>query len=375
MASQRARAVFSWRCFWKKLGLPGSNSVPMAALLFVLAIVAFAKDAAGVEVVRPKVVRVLPHDAAAFTQGLLWFEGYLFESTGQYGRSTLRRVELETGRVAQQVALGSTQFGEGLARVERHLFQLTWRSGVAHRYELDSFERVASFRYDTEGWGLCFDGDRLVMSDGSSRLYLRDVNSFEVLDTVEVQRDGAAVTRLNELECVANRVYANVWQTDRIVVIDPNSGQVEMEVDASGLLTEQEALRADVLNGIAHHPPTGRFYLTGKYWPKVFEVELPAPGGRALPAGAESPGPVSNPVSGGGAGPAATGASSLADEGSSALRVRRGASSCACSSFGSGSPGIPAVPFASGLAWVLLFQRRRRLRLAVRGGGGSPCLN
>ncbi len=366
MASWRASAAYAWECPQQRAWFTGSGRFATATLLFVLALLVSATEAAGVEVVRPRVVRALPHDTAAFTQGLLWFEGHLFESTGQYGRSTLRRVELETGRVVQQVSLGSTQFGEGLARVDRQLLQLTWRSGVAYRYDLDSFEQVATFRYETEGWGLCFDGDRLVMSDGSSQLYFRDADSFEVLDTVAVKKDGVPVARLNELECVANRVYANVWQTDRIVVIEPVSGQVEMEIDASGLLTEQEALRADVLNGIAHHPGTGRFYLTGKLWPKVFEVELPTPVGQVSPVAVESRGSAADPAPAAGAGPAATGENSLADEGARALRVRQGASSCACSSFASSSPKrLPAVVLASGLG--VLFWRRRRLRLAAWG--------
>lgn len=315
--------------------------------VLVLLAVAFPREAAGVEVVRPKVVRTLPHDTTAFTQGLLWFEGYFFESTGQYGRSTLRRVEPETGRVVQRISLNSTQFGEGLARIERQLLQLTWRSGVAYRYDLDTFEQVATYRYDTEGWGVCFDGDRLVMTDGSSRLFLRDASSFALRGTVEVSRDGVAVARLNELECVDGWVYANVWQTDRIVVIDPSSGRVGMEVDASGLLTAQEARRADVLNGIAHHPETGRFYVTGKNWPKVFEVELPRPPADDAPARAVLGARAASSVEG-------------ADESSSAMRVRRGTSTCACGSFGYGAAGNWACSaFSSALAAMLWWRRRR----------------
>ena len=228
----------------------------------------------GVVSVQPEVVRVLPHDSEAFTQGLLLNEGWFFESTGLRGRSSLRRVDPADGTVAQSRRLADDEFGEGLALVGQRLVQLTWQEHVAHVYDVSTFEEVRSFEYTTEGWGLCFDGERVVMSDGSDNLYFRDPDSFELLQSVAVTRDGEPVRRLNELECVSGLVYANVWTTDTIVAIDANTGQVVAEVDAAGLLTPAEALGADVLNGIAYDPASGHFFLTGKLWPKVFEVKL-----------------------------------------------------------------------------------------------------
>jgi glutaminyl-peptide cyclotransferase len=224
-------------------------------------------------VVRPEVVRTLPHDPQAFTQGLVYRDGRFLESTGLRGRSSLRRVVPETGAVEHRVELSSDRFGEGLAVVGSELIQLTWQNGVALRYDLD-FGRIGTFDYQGEGWGLCYDGARLVMSDGSSKLSFRDPKSFAVVGSIEVTHDGAPVRNLNELECVGSLVYANVWQTDTIVRIEPKSGRVLTSIDASGLLSAPEAARADVLNGIAFDPSTGHFFITGKLWPKLFEVRF-----------------------------------------------------------------------------------------------------
>jgi glutaminyl-peptide cyclotransferase len=223
----------------------------------------------------PRVVATRPHDATAFTQGLLLHEGFLFESTGLYGRSSLRRVDRATGAVLQSASLAMDEFGEGLARVGNRLIQLTYRNGVAHVYDLTSFEALQTHSYQGEGWGLCHDGERLIMTDGSDRLTFRDPSSFEIIGSVPVEEDGVPQSRLNELECVGGEVYANVWQTNRLLRIDPETGKVLTEFDASGLLTSEEAAAADVLNGIAYDADTGRFLLTGKLWPKLFEVELP----------------------------------------------------------------------------------------------------
>lgn len=227
---------------------------------------------------RPSVLNRYPHDAVAFTQGLLVFDGDFFESTGRYGESTLRRVEIESGNVVQSIALDDSEFGEGLARVDDRLIQLTWQEGVAHAYSIDGFEVEQSFSYGGEGWGLCFDGEVLVMSDGSSELFFRDPTTFEQLGAVEVTRDGEPVYRLNELECVGGQVYANVWQTDQILYIDKTSGNVLGTFDASGLLSADEAADADVLNGIAYDPERRHFFITGKLWPWMFEVQFEAEG-------------------------------------------------------------------------------------------------
>ena len=227
------------------------------------------------EALRVEVVRRHPNDTDAFTQGLLWHDGELYESTGLEGRSTLRRTSVE-GEVRQRVDVPGDFFAEGLARVGDRLFQLTWQSGKAFVYDRETFEKVAEHDYEGEGWGLCFDGEHLVMSDGSDRLAFRDPESFEVVREVRVTRIGRPLRRLNELECVDGAVYANVWQSDDIVRIDPATGAVTATIDASGLLTRAERRRTDVLNGIAWLPDRERFLITGKLWPWAFEVELVA---------------------------------------------------------------------------------------------------
>jgi glutaminyl-peptide cyclotransferase len=215
------------------------------------------------------------------------YDGDFFESTGQYGESTLRRVDIETGRVTASVVLASTEFGEGLARVGDRLIQLTWQEHVAYVYSIDRLSVEQSFSYEGEGWGLCFDGERLVMSDGTSELFFRNPETFALLDEVTVTRDGEPVPSLNELECVSGQVYANVWLSDEILRIDPSTGAVLAVIDASGLLTNEEAEDANVLNGIAYDPERRHFFITGKYWPWVFEVEIDEPeeGRSKLPSG------------------------------------------------------------------------------------------
>lgn len=230
--------------------------------------------ASEIEALRVRVLAKYPHSREAFTQGLLWHEGAMYESTGRYGKSELRKVRLEDGQVLAQRALDSSFFGEGLALVDDRLIQLTWRSGVALVSDVESLQQEGTLRYPGEGWGLCFDGQALVMSDGSSILELRDPDSMELLRELTVWRGDRPVSRLNELECVGDEVYANIWQSDEIVRIDPTTGQVTAVIDASGLLSMVEATRADVLNGIAYRPETETFLLTGKLWPHVFEVEL-----------------------------------------------------------------------------------------------------
>ena len=232
--------------------------------------------ASSIERLRVQVVAKYPHAPDAFTQGLLWHDGVLYESTGRYGRSSLRRVRLEDGKVLSERSLDPSFFGEGLALVDDRLVQLTWRSGIAVVSDLQSLEQQELLRYPGEGWGLCFDGTALVMSDGSSILERRDPQSMDLLEEMTVWRGERPVRKLNELECVGDDVYANIWQSNEIVRIDAKTGRVTAVIDASGLLTPSEALRADVLNGIAYKADTDTFLLTGKLWPHVFEVELVA---------------------------------------------------------------------------------------------------
>lgn len=227
------------------------------------------------EALRVRVTRSFPHDREAFTQGLLWHDGKLFEGTGLEGRSSLRRVDLTTGTVERRRALDPDIFGEGLALAAGHLIQLSWRSGKAFVWDLASFEPVREYTYRGEGWGLCYDGRRLIMSDGTAWLTFRDPETFAPAGEVRVTREGRPVRRLNELECVDGLVYANVWMTDEIVRIDPETGHVVASIDASGLLPASERQGSeDVLNGIAYRPDTGHLLLTGKLWPKIYEVEL-----------------------------------------------------------------------------------------------------
>ncbi|HSR50101.1 MAG TPA: glutaminyl-peptide cyclotransferase [Acidobacteriota bacterium] len=223
---------------------------------------------------RLEVLRRIPHDEKAFTQGLLWHAGKLYESTGRYGESSLRRIDPSQGQVEAVQPVEQDFFGEGLARVGSELWMLTWKSEQALIFDLESLQPQRRLSYRGEGWGLCNDGQRLIMSDGSHRLTFRDTRTFQVTGQVEVLMGGLPVRSLNELECVGDRVYANVWQRNVILIIDPDRGRVLGQVDALGLLSGREARNADVLNGIAHDPSQDTFYLTGKLWPALFEVRF-----------------------------------------------------------------------------------------------------
>lgn len=246
-------------------------------LAWLVALTASLAAAQGPQALRTEIVAVYPHDRQAFTQGLLLHDGALFESTGLYGRSSLREVELATGRVLRRADLPPTLFGEGLAWARGELIQLTWREGKALRWDPSSFAQRGTWPYDGEGWGLCFDGTHLVQSDGSHRLYFRDPESFATVRTLAVTEQGQPVSRLNELECVGDAIYANLWTTDRIVVIAASSGALRASIDASALLSrdERRALGGEaILNGIAYDPGDRTFLLTGKLWPKLFRVRF-----------------------------------------------------------------------------------------------------
>ncbi len=225
----------------------------------------------------PEVLNEFPHDSSAFTQGLLWHEGFLYESTGLWGQSSLRRVDNETGVPETIIALDETYFAEGLERVGDRLIQLTWQAGLAFVYDIDTLERIDTLEYDGEGWGLCHDGRYIFMSDSTSRLSIREPESFRLIFRGAVTLEGQIIPAqlLNELECVGEHVYANAWNTDYIFRIDKYTGVITAVIDASALLTaaERESLSGgSVLNGIAYNPETETFYITGKNWPKLFEV-------------------------------------------------------------------------------------------------------
>jgi glutamine cyclotransferase len=218
-----------------------------------------------------------PHDTAAFTQGLLLDgSGRLFESTGLRGRSSVREVDPATGEVLRTKRLRDGLFAEGLALVGDELVQLTWQAGRALRRDVETFERLGTHRYAGEGWGLCHDGERLVMSDGSDRLTFRDAQTFEVLSSVSVTLEAQPIDMLNELECVAGSVWANVWLTDAIVRIDPEDGRISGVLDLRGLIDPHpsETRAGAVLNGIAYDATRDTFLVTGKLWPEVIEIRL-----------------------------------------------------------------------------------------------------
>jgi glutamine cyclotransferase len=218
---------------------------------------------------------VYPHDRSAFTEGLVFQDGVFFESTGLRGSSSLRRVALETGEVLQFRALSIQFFGEGIALFGQKIVQLTWQSHTGFVYDKDSFELLSTFGYPTEGWGLTQDGRRLIMSDGTATLHFLDPESLTEIGKIDVHDDHVPVVNLNELEYVEGEVYANVWQTDWIARIDPHTGRVTGWIDLTGLLSAEDQNPAvDVLNGIAYDAENDRLFVTGKLWPKVFEIQL-----------------------------------------------------------------------------------------------------
>jgi glutamine cyclotransferase len=222
-----------------------------------------------------KVVNVFPHDPAAFTQGLVYHDGFLYEGTGLYGRSSMRKVRLETGEVVQHVDLSTEYFGEGIAIVGNKVIQLTWQSHVGFVYNLSDFKRLRQFSYSGEGWGLSSNGNDIFMSDGSAQIRVLDAATFKEKRRFTV-RDGATpIDQLNELEYVEGEIFANIWQTDRIARISPVSGKVVGWIDLTGLLSPVFRRQSDaVLNGIAYDAAHKRLFVTGKLWPSIFEIQL-----------------------------------------------------------------------------------------------------
>ncbi len=229
-----------------------------------------------------RVVEEFPHDAAAFTQGLVIDSGTLFEGTGLNGSSSLRRVDLATGAVEQQIDIASQYFGEGIAVYNDRIVQLTFVSNKGFIYDKTTFESRGEFSYPTQGWGLTHDGARFIMSDGSANLYFLDSESLQRTGEVAVHDDTGPVTRLNELEFIEGFVFANIWFTDLIAVINPETGEVSAYIDLTGLAGSIDQGQGNVLNGIAFDADQNRLYVTGKRWPKLFEIEL-IPDGQPAP--------------------------------------------------------------------------------------------
>lgn len=222
-----------------------------------------------------RIVHVYPHDPAAFTQGLEYHDGFLYEGTGLKGRSTLRKVELESGKMVHEIQLNPKYFGEGITVLDQRIFELTWQSHRGFVYNRTTFQQTRDFDYPGEGWGLANDGTRIFMSDGTSEIRVWNTVTLQETGRLKVHDGSEPVASLNELEYVRGEIYANVWQTDRIARISIADGHVTGWIDLSGLLSSSElGAGADVLNGIAYDPIHDRLFVTGKLWPKLFEIQL-----------------------------------------------------------------------------------------------------
>jgi glutamine cyclotransferase len=222
-----------------------------------------------------EVVHVFPHDPDAFTQGLEFRNGKLLESTGQEGKSSLRSEELETGKVLEKVDVPPPFFAEGITLLNAKIYQLTWQHQLGFIYDYESFQKMGQFSYTGEGWGLTNDGRSLILSDGTNRLKFLDPDSFRVTKTIAVLDGKTPVNEINELEYVKGEIYANIWHNDRIAMINPETGRVTGWIDLTGLLPQNEVLDEEaVLNGIAYDERSGRLFVTGKLWPKLFEIRL-----------------------------------------------------------------------------------------------------
>jgi len=255
----------------KKLYLTAILIVAVA-LVVVAVIIVLLNDTKPVNYTY-NVVNVYPHDPNAFTQGLVIEQGVLYEGTGLYGGSTLRRVDLETGNVLQSYVLSNEFFGEGITVFGDKIIQLTWQNQKGFVYDKHSFDLLQEFSYPTEGWGITTDGSQLIMSDGTATLYFLDPETFETVGQVEVHDDGP-VTNLNEREYINGEIYANIWRTDKIAIINPQTGQVTAWIDLTGIYTPESSDPNSVLNGIAYDAEGDRLFVTGKLWSQLFEIEL-----------------------------------------------------------------------------------------------------
>lgn len=223
-----------------------------------------------------KVIHTYPHDPSAFTQGLEYRAGVLYEGTGLTGRSSLRKVQLETGKVLKQIAVAAKYFGEGITVLNQQIVALTWTTGIGFIYDQDSFQQIRTFNYKGEGWGLANNGEQIFMSDGTADIRVLDPSTLEEKRRITVRDGTEPVKMLNELEWVRGEIYANIWQSDRIARISPTTGKVLGWIDLSGILPAADREHSDVLNGIAYDQMGGRLFVTGKLWPKLFEIQLVA---------------------------------------------------------------------------------------------------
>ncbi|MBS0581989.1 MAG: glutaminyl-peptide cyclotransferase [Proteobacteria bacterium] len=250
-----------------------------AAPALSLALSAAVAAPADIPVYSYEVVNVYPHDRGAFTEGLFFRDGYLYESTGMNGASSIRKVELKSGRVVQQHDLSDAVFGEGIVDWKNELVSVTWKTQEGYVFDLATFAFKRKFNYPGEGWGMTHDDKNLLLSDGSATIRALDPQTLRQTGAIHVTAQGRPLDQLNELEWVKGQIYANIWQTSRIARIDPKTGRVTAWIDLSGLLSHADRAfeRVDVLNGIAYDAKQDRLFVTGKYWPNVFEIRLVAP--------------------------------------------------------------------------------------------------
>ncbi|MDO9368296.1 MAG: glutaminyl-peptide cyclotransferase [Sphingopyxis sp.] len=221
------------------------------------------------------IVQTYPHDRSSFTQGLFWHGGHLYEGTGQYGRSRIARIDLATGKALIQTQLPGNQFGEGIVRWKGQIIGVTWQNGIGHRWQIKNLKPVGTFRYEGEGWGVTLLGDDLVLSDGTPQLRFFDPETMVERRRVTVRFRDTPLPMINELEEIDGEIWANIWMTDMIVRIDPASGDVKSWIDLTGLKAQAGATGSDsVLNGIAWDGKKKRLFVTGKYWPKLYEIAL-----------------------------------------------------------------------------------------------------
>ena len=222
-----------------------------------------------------KRVNSFPHDASAFTQGFVSHDGYFYEGTGLYGKSSIRKVAMETGRVLKQVDLATHYFGEGITIFENKIYQLTWLEKKGFFYQIDSFDSLGQFSYNHEGWGITHNGSELIISDGTATIRFVEPQTLELIRTIQVTSGDSPLKNLNELEYIEGKIFANVWLTDWIAIINPQNGNVTGRIDLTGLLDPADyTVNTDVLNGIAYDKEQKRLFVTGKRWPKVFEIKL-----------------------------------------------------------------------------------------------------
>jgi glutaminyl-peptide cyclotransferase len=221
-----------------------------------------------------KIIHAYPHDTTAFTEGLIYADGYLYESKGLYGESTLRQVNLTSGAVLKETALGKQYFGEGITKVKDTIVQLTWQEHTGFVYDKTSFEQLKNFTYSTEGWGLTFDGKSLIMSDGTDSLYFLDPVTFQRTGQIHIYDGSQPIININELEYINGDIYANIFQQQKIAIINPQTGQVKGWIDLTGIENVSDFNSEMVLNGIAFDAQNNRLFVTGKLWPQLFEIRL-----------------------------------------------------------------------------------------------------